>query len=52
MKKPRLKKNQAFQILKVGGADVPVPELCRKHGMRNASFLNGQPSTASSTRRI
>jgi putative transposase len=38
MKKPRFKESQIFQILKEAEAGVPVPELCRKHGMSNASF--------------
>jgi putative transposase len=38
MKKPRFKENQIFQVLKEAEAGVPVPELCRKHGMSNASF--------------
>ena len=38
MKKPRFKESQIFQILKEAEAGVPVPDLCRKHGMSNASF--------------
>jgi putative transposase len=38
MKKPRFKESQIFQVLKEAEAGVPVPELCRKHGMSNASF--------------
>ena len=38
MKKPRFKESQIFQVLKEAQAGVPVPELCRKHGMSNASF--------------
>lgn len=38
MKKPRFKESQIFQVLKEADAGVPVPELCRKHGMSNASF--------------
>jgi putative transposase len=38
MKKPRFKESQIFQILKEAEAGVPVPDLCRKHDMSNASF--------------
>ena len=38
MKKPRFKESQIFQVLKEAAAGVPVPELCRKYGMSNASF--------------
>jgi len=38
MKKPRFEESQIFQVLKEAEAGVPVPELCRKHGMSNASF--------------
>lgn len=38
MKKPRFKETQIFQVLKEADAGVPIAELCRKHGMSNASF--------------
>ena len=38
MKKSRYKESQIFQILKEAEVGVSVPELCRKHGMSNASF--------------
>jgi len=38
MKKPRFSDGQIFQVLKEAEAGVPVPELCRKYGMSNASF--------------
>lgn len=38
MKKLRLSDSQILAILKQTGNGVPVPELCREHGMCNASF--------------
>lgn len=38
MKKSRYPESQIFQILKEAESGVPVPELCRKHGMSDASF--------------
>ena len=38
MQKPRYTERQIFQVLKEAEAGVPVPELCRKYGMSNASF--------------
>lgn len=38
MKKPRYTDNQIISILKEAESGVPVPELCRKHGMSSASF--------------
>ena len=38
MKKGRFSESTIFQVLKEAEAGVPVPELCRKHGMSNASF--------------
>ena len=38
MKKSRYTESEIFQILKEAESGVPVPELCRKHGMSNASF--------------
>ena len=38
MKRSRYTESQIFQILKEAEAGVPVPELCRKHGMSSASF--------------
>ena len=38
MKKPRYSDSQIMAILKQAEAGAPVPELCREHGMSNASF--------------
>ncbi len=38
MKKARYTEAQIFQVLKEAEAGVPVPELCRSHGMSTASF--------------
>jgi putative transposase len=38
VKKSRYTESQIFQILKEAQAGIAVPELCRKHGMSNASF--------------
>jgi putative transposase len=38
MKKSRYSESQIFQILKEAEAGIPVAELCRKHGMSDASF--------------
>jgi len=40
MKKPGYSERKVFQILKEAESGVPVPELCRKHGMSNATFYN------------
>jgi len=38
MKKSRYSDSQIMTILKQAEAGVPVPELCREHGMSSASF--------------
>ena len=38
MKKRRYTENQIFQVIKEAEAGIPVPGLCRKHGMSNANF--------------
>ena len=44
MKKPSYTESQIFQVLKEAESGVPVPELCRKHGMGNATFyIYGPP---------
>lgn len=40
MKKSRYSESQIISILKEAEAGVPVAELCRKHGMSDASFYN------------
>ncbi len=38
MKESRYTQSQIFLVLKEAEAGVPVPQLCRKYGMSNASF--------------
>lgn len=38
MKKSRFSDSQIMAILKQAESGVPVPELCREHGMSSASF--------------
>jgi len=38
MKKSRFSDSQILAILKQAESGVPIPELCREHGMSNASF--------------
>lgn len=38
MKKPRYTDSQILAILKQNEDGVPVADLCREHGMSNASF--------------
>lgn len=38
MKKSRFTDSQILAILKQSESGVPVPELCREHGMSSASF--------------
>ena len=38
MKTSRYSDSQILAILKQAEAGTPVPELCREHGMSNASF--------------
>ena len=38
MKPSRYTESYIFQMLKEAGTGVPVPQLCRKHGMSSASF--------------
>lgn len=38
MKKQRFSENQIIGILKQAEGGIPVPQLCREHGMSSASF--------------
>ena len=38
MKKSRYSDSQILAILKQNEAGTPVPDLCREHGMSNATF--------------
>ena len=40
MKKSRYNESQIISILKEAENGVPVADLCRKHGMSDASFYN------------
>ena len=40
MKKSRYSESQIISILKEAENGVPVANLCRKHGMSDASFYN------------
>jgi putative transposase len=38
MKKSRFTEPQILAILKQGESGVPVPDLCREHGISNATY--------------
>ena len=38
MKRSRFSDNQILSILKQAEGGIPIPELCREHGMSSASF--------------
>ena len=40
MKKTRFNENQIIAILKEGEAGVQVKEICRKHGISDATYYN------------
>ena len=48
MKRSRYTEEQIIGILKEQEAGVPVAELCRKHGMSDATFYTGRASTVGS----
>lgn len=40
MKKTRFSENQIIAILKEGEAGIQVKEICRKHGISDATYYN------------
>lgn len=40
MKKSRYTDSQIMSILKQASSGVPVPEVCREHGISSATFYN------------
>ena len=42
----RLTESQIIGILKEAEAGIPVPEVCRTHGVAIALFTSGDPGTA------
>ena len=54
MKRSRFTEVQIIGILKEHKAGVSVADLCRKHGVSDATVFNGRPSMAAwtSARRI
>ncbi len=40
MKKSRFSDTQILSILKQAESGIPVPELCREHGISSATFYN------------
>jgi putative transposase len=38
MKKSRFTESQIVAVLKAGESGIPVIELCRKHGVSNATY--------------
>ncbi|MEJ1396926.1 MAG: transposase, partial [Candidatus Sedimenticola sp. (ex Thyasira tokunagai)] len=40
MKRSRYSESQIISILKEAESGIPVAELCRKHGMSDATFYN------------
>lgn len=43
MKKSRLSESKMLAILKQAESGIPVPELCREHGISSASFYKWTP---------
>jgi putative transposase len=46
MKTSRFTDSQIIAILKQAEAGSPVPELCREHGISNATSTSGAPNSA------
>lgn len=46
MKRSRYSDSQIMAILKQAEAGTPVAELCREHGMSDATFYKWRPSMA------
>ena len=40
MKKSRFSDAQILTVLRQGESDVPVADLCREHGISNATYYN------------
>lgn len=46
MKKTHFTDSQILAILNQAESGVPIPELCREHGMAIQPFINGALNTA------
>lgn len=46
MKKSRYSDSQILAVIKQAESGVPIPELCREHGMSGVFFTNGEQSMA------
>ena len=46
MKKSKFSDSQIMAILNQAEAGIPVPELCREHGIAMRYFTNGVANTA------
>lgn len=51
MRKSRFTDSQILAILKQADSGVPVPALCREHGMSSATFYKCAPGLAAWTPR-
>lgn len=49
MQRKKYTEEQIIQVLKEGEAGAPVAELCRKHGMSEASYYNWKAKYAGLT---